>query len=246
MKNVSRISPAAEQAPDPAPLKKAAGSQRFQRKSSRTEAGNEIWLLTLTDVFMLLLVCFVLLFGMSLHRQKETAVTATPPAAAMMPVPAVQTPPAVQAIPSLESELLAILGHDRQDVTVERRSTYIVLTFPERIIFDSGQAQVKLAVQPLLEKVAAVIVKRPDLVVTIHGHTDDRPIHSRQYPSNWELSVDRATQVARALVHLGIQPTKLSIRGFGEDHPLVANDSDDNRLKNRRVEIQFSLTPSST
>jgi chemotaxis protein MotB len=237
MKNVSRITPAAEQAPDPLPLKRAAGSQRFQRKSSRTEAGNEIWLLTLTDVFMLLMVCFVLLFGMSLHRQKETA---------MMPVPAVQAPAAVQAIPSLESELLAILGHDRQDVTVERRSTSIVLTFPERIIFDSGQAEVKHAVQPLLEKVAAVIANRPDLVVAIHGHTDDRPIHSRQYPSNWELSVDRATQVARALVQMGILPTKLSIKGFGEDHPLVANDSDDNRLRNRRVEIQFSLTPSST
>jgi len=246
MKNVSRIPPAAEQAPDPVPLKKTAGSQRFQRKTSRTEAGNEIWLLTLTDVFMLLMVCFVLLFGMSLQRQKETAVTATPPAAAMMPVPAAQTPPATQAIPSLESELLAVLGRDRQDVTVERRSTSIVLTFPERIIFDSGQAQVKHAVQPLLEKVAAVIASRPDLVVAIHGHTDDRPIHSRQYPSNWELSVDRATQVARALVQMGVQPTNLSIRGFGEDHPLVANDSDDNRLKNRRVEIQFSLTPSST
>jgi chemotaxis protein MotB len=228
------------------PLKKAAGSQRFQRKSSQTDAGNEIWLLTLTDVFMLLMVCFVLLFGMSLQRQKETAVTATPPATAMMPVPAVQAPPTIQADSSLESELLAILGQEGQDVTVERRSTYIVLTFPERIIFDSGQAQLKFAVQPLLEKVAAVILNRPDLAVAIHGHTDDRPIHSRQYPSNWELSVDRATQVARTLVQMGIQPTKISIRGFGEDHPLYANDSSDNRLKNRRVEIQFSLTPSNT
>jgi len=246
MKNLSRIPLAAEKAPDWAPLKKAAGSQRFQRKSSQTDAGNEIWLLTLTDVFMLLMVCFVLLFGMSLQRQKETAVTATPPAPAMIPVPAAQAPPAIQADSSLESELLAILGQEGQDVTVERRSTYIVLTFPERIIFDSGQAQLKLAVQPLLEKVAAVILNRPDLAVAIHGHTDDRPIHSRQYPSNWELSVDRATQVARTLVQMGIQPTKISIRGFGEDHPLYANDSSDNRLKNRRVEIQFSLTPSST
>jgi chemotaxis protein MotB len=246
MKNKSRIAPAAEQAPDLLPLKKAAGSKRFRRKSSQAEGGNEIWLLTLTDVFMLLMVCFVLLFGMSLQRQKETAVAAAPPATAVTPIPAAQTPPESQASSSLESELLAILGHDRQDVTVERRSTYIVLTFPERIMFDSGQAQVKVAVQPLLEKVAAVILNRPDVVVAIHGHTDDRPIHSRRYPSNWELSVDRATEVARALVQMGIQPTKLSIKGFGEDHPLVANDSDDNRLKNRRVEIQFSLTPSNT
>ena len=246
MKNLSRIPTAAGQAPDLVPLRKAAGSQRFQKKSPQTEAGNEIWLLTLTDVFMLLMVCFVLLFGMSLHRQKETAVTEAPPATAMRPAPAAQTPPAMQATSALESELLAILAQDRQDVTVERRSTYIVLTFPERIIFDSGQAQVKVAVQPLLEKVAAVILNRPDLAVAIHGHTDDRPIHSRRYPSNWELSVDRATQVARTLVQMGIQPTKLSIKGFGEDHPLYANDSDDNRLKNRRVEIQFSLTPSNT
>jgi chemotaxis protein MotB len=141
---------------------------------------------------------------------------------------------------------MAILADDRQDVTVERRSTYIVLTFPERIMFDSGQAEVKPTVQPLLEKVAAIILNRPELVVAIHGHTDDRPIHNRRYPSNWELAVDRSTQVARVLIQMGIQPTRLSIKGYGEDHPLYPNDSDDNRMKNRRVEIQFFLTPSNT
>jgi len=212
----------------------------------QTDTGNEIWLLTLTDMFMLLMICFVLLFGMSLYRQKEAAVAAVPPAAATMPVPAAPEPPTTQAASSLESDLLAVLADDRRDVTVERRSTYIVLTFPERIMFDSGQAEVKATVQPLLEKVAAVILDRPEMVVAIHGHTDDRPIHNRRYASNWELSVDRATQVARALVQTGIQPTKLSIKGYGEDHPLYPNDSDDNRMKNRRVEIQFFLTPSST
>jgi len=246
MKNLSRIPPAAEKPPDLVPRKKAAGSRRFQKKSSQTDVGNEIWLLTLTDMFMLLMICFVLLFGMSLYQQKESAVAAAPPAAAMIPVPAAQQPPPMQSASSLESELLTILANDRQDVTVERRSTYIVLTFPERIMFDSGQAEVKATVQPLLEKVAAVILNRPEIVVAIHGHTDDRPIHNRRYASNWELSVDRATQVARALVQMGIQPTKLSIKGFGEDHPLYPNDSDDNRMKNRRVEIQFFLTPSST
>jgi chemotaxis protein MotB len=90
-----------------------------------------------------------------------------------------------------------------------------------------------------------VVAGRSALSVAVHGHTDDRPIHSRRYPSNWELSVDRATRVARALVGMGIEPARLSIRGFGEDRPLVANDSDENRMRNRRVEIQFSLAPSS-
>jgi chemotaxis protein MotB len=245
MKNPLRIPPEAGQVRDLTALKKAAGSQPFQRTSPQADAGNEIWLLTLADVFMLLMICFVLLFGMSLYRQKETA-AAAPPVAVTMPVPAAQILPAMQETSSLESELLATLGQDRQNVTVERRSTYIVMSFPEHIIFDSGQAEVKATVQPLLKKVAAVILNHPELVVAIHGHTDDRPIHNRRYSSNWELSVDRATQVARALVQMGIEPAHLSLKGFGEDRPLYANDSDDNRLKNRRVEIQFSLTPSNT
>jgi len=147
---------------------------------------------------------------------------------------------APQDTDTLEKELVAVVG---RDVTVERRATQIVLTLPERILFDSGQAEVKGDVGPVLEQVAAVILSRPALTVAVHGHTDDRPIHSRRYASNWELSVDRATQVARALVGMGIEPAQLSIRGFGQDRPLTANDSDENRMKNRRVEIQFSLSP---
>jgi chemotaxis protein MotB len=245
MKNSLRTHAETEQNPDPAASKKAAGSRLFRRESSTPDAGNEIWLLTLADVFMLLMICFVLLFGMSLYRQKETAAAAVPPAAAMTPDPAVKAAP-VQEASSLESELLAVLGQDRQSVTVERRSTYVVISFPEHILFDSGQAEVKVTVQPLLKKVASVILNHPGLAVAIHGHTDDRPIHNRRYPSNWELSVDRAARVAGTLVQMGIAPAHLSLKGFGEDRPLHANDSDDNRLKNRRVEIQFSLVPSGT
>jgi len=222
---------AGDEIPERVPLKKAAGSLRFRKKTPPADAGNEIWLLTLTDVFMLLMVCFVLLFGLSLQKQKVTEA-----------VPAAPAERAPQADDGLEKELLAAVG---RDVTVERRATRIVLTFPERILFDSGQAEVKGDAGPLLEKVAMVVAGRSALSVAVHGHTDDRPIHSRRYPSNWELSVDRATRVARALVGMGIEPARLSIRGFGEDRPLVANDSDENRMRNRRVEIQFSLAPSS-
>lgn len=242
MKNPPRISSAAERVTDAAPVGKAIRLQFCSRKSPQPDGGNEIWLLTLADVSMLLMICFVLLFGMSLDRQKETAIAAAAPVASVTATPAVQAQPAMKET-SLESELLAVLGHDRRNVTVERRSTYIVMSFPEHIVFDSGQAEVKAAVQPLLERVAAVILRHPGLTVAIHGHTDDRPIRNRRYPSNWELSVDRATQVARALIRMGIYPAALSLRGFGEERPLLANDSDDNRLKNRRVEIQFSLIP---
>lgn len=222
---------AGDEAIERLPLKKAAGSPRFRKHAPPADGGNEIWLLTLTDVFMLLMVCFVLLFGLSLQKQKETAAAPPAPAAA----PAERAPQDAEA---LERELLAVVG---REVTLERRATQIVLTFPERILFDSGQAEVRGDAGPLLEQVAAVVRSRPALAVAIHGHTDDRPIRSRRYASNWELSVDRATQVARALVGMGIEPARLSIRGFGEERPLAANDSDENRTRNRRVEIQFSL-----
>ncbi len=233
MPNTNPLRTAGDEAVERLPLKKAAGAPRFRKHSPPADAGNEIWLLTLTDVFMLLMVCFVLLFGLSLQKQKEAPAGPPSPVAA----PDQRAP---QDADALERDLLAAAG---RDVTVERRASQIVLTFPERILFASGQAEVKGDVGPLLEQVAAVILSRPALAVAIHGHTDDRPVHGRRYASNWELSVDRATRVARALAGMGIEPSQLSIRGFGEDRPLLANDSDENRMKNRRVEIQFSLSP---
>lgn len=240
-----------------APLTKEVNPRRRQKKSIPSETGNEIWLLTLSDLLMLLLIFFVLLFGLILSRQSQ-AVVAPPPlsASSVMPVSPAKTQPALpETVPgfapadaaasSLEADLAGLLGGNQAEpgVTVERRSHTIVVTFPERIIFDSGLSQLKPAVQPLLEKVSVFIQDHPGVSIEIHGHTDDRPISNPRYPSNWELSAHRASQVAKALVQQGIDPQRLSIRGFGEYRPLHANDSDQNRLKNRRVEIQFSLLP---
>ena len=148
---------------------------------------------------------------------------------------------------SLEKDLLANLGDEEEEekVNVTRHANHIVLTFPERIIFDPGQAQVKPSVQPILDKVASLASAHSQLLVEVQGHTDDRPINTKRYPSNWELSVDRATQVAKALIRLGLDPGQLTVKGFGEYRALYPNDTDSNRHKNRRVEIQFFLTPQS-
>jgi chemotaxis protein MotB len=232
---------------------------RFRKRAVTSDAGNEIWLLTLSDLLLLLLISFVLLFGMILHRQgqavapppvpvkpaQQTLPPVTQPSTQPLPPESVADGAPKEAAASLESDLVGMLGDDRidQGVTVERRTRSLVVTFPERIIFASGMSELKNSVRPLLEKVSVFILDHPNLSIEIHGHTDDRPISNRRFPSNWELSADRATQVARTLVQLGTDPSRLSVRGFGEYRPLVANDSDLNRLKNRRVEIQFSLAP---
>ena len=236
-------------------LKKESNPRRLQKISIPAETGNEIWLLTLSDLLMLLLIFFVLLFGLILRQQSQAVASspisanpAMPASSATQPSPPVAIPSSspTEAASSLESDLVSMLGDNQleQGVTVERRSHSIVVTFPERIMFDSGLSQLKPSMGPLLEKVTVFILDHPEVSIEIHGHTDDRPISNQRYPSNWELSADRASQVAKALVQQGIDPQRLSIKGFGEYRPRYANDSDLNRLKNRRVEIQFSLIPS--
>ena len=146
---------------------------------------------------------------------------------------------------SIEKDLIATLNQEKgqQEVTVKRVASLVTLTFPEKIVFDPGQAQLKPSAQKTLDKVASFIKERPYLIVEVQGHTDDRPINNTRYPSNWELSVDRATQVAKALIGMGVDPSQFSVKGFGKYHSLNPNDSDENRFKNRRVEIQFSLSP---
>jgi chemotaxis protein MotB len=255
MKTTPGTRPTLAQVQHHEPLKKEGNPRRLQKRSIPAETGNEIWLLTLSDLLMLLLIFFVLLFGLILHRPSQAVAPPPIPAIPVTPASSPETQPSpTEAIPgfppteaasSLESDLVGMLGDSQfeQGVTVERRSRSIVVTFPERIIFDSGLSQLKPSVHPLLEKVTVFILDHPEVSLEIHGHTDDRPIRNQRYPSNWELSADRASQVAKALVQRGIHPQRLSIKGFGEYRPLIANDSDLNRLKNRRVELQFSLIP---
>jgi chemotaxis protein MotB len=146
---------------------------------------------------------------------------------------------------SIEKDLVSTLNleTDRQEVMVKRAENLVTLTFPEQIVFDPGHARLKPSAQATLDKVASFIKERPYLGVEVQGHTDDQPINNTRYPSNWELSVDRATQVAKALIGLGVNPSQFSVKGFGEYHSLNPNNSDENRFKNRRVEIQFAVQP---
>lgn len=204
---------------------------------------------------MLLMIFFVFLIAVPLVGASKPVIS--PPVAVPAPALMTATPPAapsavetaerkgVHAAAALENDLQNILGvqEDRQGVTVERRSQFLVITFPEQILFDSGKAQMKADAGLTLERVAAFIISHPELSVEVQGHTDDRPIRSERYPSNWELSADRATQVAKTLLQLGASPRQVATKGFGEYHPVVPNISDADRMKNRRVEIQFSMLP---
>ena len=234
----------------PLPVKRADHQSLRSLGKTDTDKGTDIWLLTLSDLLMLLVICFVMLFGMGLQKQKEAAsIPVRTEARKVQPEKQASVvnvnPASTSKSASVEKDLTTMLSREEghQEVMVERIADRVILTFPERIVFDPGQAQLKLAAQMTLGKVASFIRERSYLIVEVQGHTDDRPINNTRYPSNWELSVDRATQVAKQLIGLGVDPTRLSVKGFGEYHSLYPNDSDENRLKNRRVEIQLSISP---
>ncbi len=243
---------------EPLPVKKSRTPPRSRRPASGDNA-NEIWFLTLSDLLLLLVIFFVLLFGLTWKQQsRQTSIKPIIAQSASFPIPAppTQQPEASQPDPriaglsgqkevpeNMEQALSSSLGlkPEEQGVTIERRGPKLILTFPEQIAFDTGQADLKPSAEPILEKVGAFIQNRPEMLVEIHGHTDDRPIRTPRYPSNWELSADRATQVAKSLIRRGINPAQVSVKGFGEHRPIVPNDSEMNRLKNRRVEIHFTI-----
>jgi chemotaxis protein MotB len=118
----------------------------------------------------------------------------------------------------------------------------VVMTLADKALFRLGEAQVTASAQRLLNKIGA-IVSQTGYYVRIEGHTDNLPIQTERFPSNWELSTARAVNVLRYFVEkLGIPARRLSAAGFGEFQPKYANDTAENRARNRRVEIIFTAT----
>lgn len=115
----------------------------------------------------------------------------------------------------------------------------LVMRLSEKALFDLGVATISQDAYPLLEKIGAIISKTV-YFIRIEGHTDNLPIHTQVFPSNWELSTARAVNVLRYFLETHkVDPQRLAAVGFGEYQPLNSNDTQANRAKNRRVEIIF-------
>ncbi len=113
----------------------------------------------------------------------------------------------------------------------------IIIELRDNVLFDSGQAELIDGSALVLDKINALISTIPNKIV-IEGHTDNVPINTSQYPSNWELSAARATTVVRYFVDAcGQNPSRISAAAYGEYKPVLENTTDENRAENRRVNI---------
>lgn len=117
--------------------------------------------------------------------------------------------------------------------------TGIELHLPDEVLFDSGSASMRAAGADLLSRVA-VLLKRIDGDIQIAGHTDNIPIRTARFPSNWELSASRAIEVVRLLRDLGVPETRLEAVGHGDNRPIASNRTSEGRAINRRVTVEIS------
>lgn len=122
-------------------------------------------------------------------------------------------------------------------ISASRNERGVVLVLQELILFDPGEADILQSGEPFLNKISSLLAEIPNQV-KVEGHTDNKPMSSFRYPSNWELSGARASSVVRYLVNKNnFDESRFTIVGYSDTRPLVPNDSPENMSKNRRVEI---------
>jgi len=237
-------------------------SKRDIRLSRESSDGGPGWLTTFNDLITLLMVFFVLLFTMgSLDTkmlkefqyalqsglgilgegsQVSIAVKDSRPKPDMAQLLA-QAEGEVEPVDEqkeatpIDAALKAITEEPGINVRYSNQGAHI--TFEDFLLFDFGKAVINSGGLKFLDKMTALIQKIP-YAVRVEGHTDNVPIHTARYPSNWELSIARAVSVVKYFAESGkINPQRLSAVGYGATRPLVPNDSPANRSRNRRVEI---------
>ncbi len=141
------------------------------------------------------------------------------------------------------SKLASLLSEEIAAGAIELESTSdsIIIRINEKASFPSGRAKLRTGFVDVLDKIHLALSEVKG-TVTVAGHTDDRPIHTKRFRSNWELSAGRAVSVVHALLRSNLLDSRrFLIEGHGASRPLVANDTPENRARNRRVEITLIL-----
>ena len=223
-----------------------------KKKNITIKQGLDGWVMTYGDMMSLLLTFFVLIVSFSSMQESkfEQAAESLKEAFGVMAKPqnVIELNRPIVPRKSDREEAFEFLFEVReiekalieqnldQQVQIETRQDGVLVQMPAPLLFTSGRAELLETSQPLLDVLARLFRKFPG-EVRVEGHTDDLPISSKLFPSNWELSSGRAVAVARYFQRLGIPPDRLAATGYGEHRPRETNETPEGRSANRRVEI---------
>lgn len=156
----------------------------------------------------------------------------------LMPIVSVPGSKAEERKKKMTGELHKRLGYleERGDVRIRQTQEGIEIAIGSDLLFASGEAALSGEARSVLRSLAEILLEQPNNIV-VEGHTDNVPIRNQRFPSNWELSAGRAGRVLRLFSEAGIAGAQMSMRAYGEQRPEVANDSPQNRARNRRVVV---------
>lgn len=251
---------------EPKAAPKAALAARRMALLAETHAAgtaaeeSEDWVVSYMDMVTLLMIVFLTLVGMlwidkktrptvvnvlqietgtlPRHDFADAAMTPEAPAAkpAEQPLPAnVTVAPATRATVDRWVEALRRNGLEDQ-VQLQIQENRVSIAIRDRLLFASAQSEIGPDGQRVLLRLTALLRDLPG-VISVEGHTDDRPIRSDRFPSNWELSAGRAGAVVRVLTDNGLPARRLRAIGYADSRPLVQNTDPESRARNRRVTL---------
>jgi chemotaxis protein MotB len=232
--------------------------QNGYQNNQRSTGGG--WQVIYTGFVLILLSLFILLSSFATLEQTKVlqfvesfadAVSILPGGRAIVDGPLVAPPETAESrrfmaeMQRIREDLHEWVAHRGMDDAIDLilQDEGLVLRFREEFIFSIGSAAISMKIVPLLNKIGQTIVAT-GYPVKIEGHTDNVPIRTQRYPSNWELSTARAVNVLRYFTkYHGIPADRLTAVGCGAYQPLTSNDTWQNRATNRRVEILFQREP---
>jgi chemotaxis protein MotB len=228
-----------------------------RRKNDDEHENLERWLITYSDLITLLLAFFIMMYTFSKQDAQKyqevseqlkaifTGRSVLPGGAGSSTSPGLSGVvkgtrlSAEEVARELENEVKTMTASTDpgRKISVFRDERGIVIRIMDRAFFDEGKAELKETAKKALEKIVPIMVNssRP---IRIEGHTDNIPIKTNEFRSNWELSVRRATEVVKYLIEIhNFPPQRISASGYAEYQPVAANDTSENRALNRRIEI---------
>jgi len=256
------MSAAAQPEPDPAvaAVLHAADPEPVQNTAEPpAEEGAPTWMVTFGDMMALLLTFFILLFSMSeievkkfqqavnsLHEGFGTSTVdfGDSDSPAMTPSDTstlLVHDPVEDQLDEIATALETFVAENglEQNLLVDRAEEGVYLRINDAALFQPGLAEMETDNAWIIEKLSPIMTAI-DVPVTIAGHTDNIPISSSKYESNWELSASRAAGIARTLVAMGHNADDVMVTAFGEHRPIDTNDTPEGRARNRRVELFYS------
>ncbi len=219
-----------------------------KKKKHEEHENHERWLVSYADFITLLFAFFVVMYSTSSVNEgkfravSESAQTAFNPSHLSSKKLEVGPKFSPSGNNTAKMEHIAVIKEVLKDLEKKEKLNIfqdhrgIVIRITDTALFDSGNAEIKKNATDSVDGLAEIIASMKENV-QVEGHTDNIPISSLQFPSNWELSSARATSIVKRFISHGVTPVRLTAVGYGEYRPIAVNDTEEGRGKNRRVDI---------